>query len=171
MCKESHVRETLWLVDCVSAEKWILLGKWIFGGNSNYRSSVRKIVYIVHKFAWFESCFSSWSNKWNYYYSELIKLVIKKTVNPFASWRFCRKTRFEAIRVVFWSLSCYKELKRTTNRFTGRTLRGLLIQMQNISLRSSGMCRKQNFETSRFLSSRLFLLFLPHFFFLLLGIL
>ena len=49
--------------------------------------------------------------------------------------------------MVFWSLSCYKELKLTTKRFTGRTLRGLLIQMQNISLRSSGMRRKQNFET------------------------
>ena len=41
--------------------------------------------------------------------------------------------------MVFWSLSCYKELKLTTNWFTGRTLRGLPIQMQNISLRSSGM--------------------------------
>ena len=41
--------------------------------------------------------------------------------------------------MVFWSLalSCYKELKLTTNPFTGRTLHGLLIQMQNISLRSS----------------------------------
>ena len=80
--------------------------------------------------------------------------------------------------MVFWSLSCYKELKLTTNRFTGRTLRGLLMQMQNISLRSSGMRRKQNFEmifgfksdtavltfTFRFLSSLLFSLFLPHFF-------
>ena len=45
------------------------------------------------------------------------------------------KTRFEASRVVFWSLSCYKELKLTTNRFTGRTLGGLLIQMQNIRAR------------------------------------
>ena len=86
--------------------------------------------------------------------------------------------------MVFWSLSCYKELKLATNRFTVRTLHGLLIQMQNISLRSSGMRRKQNFEivfgfksdtavltfTFRFLSSLLFLLFLPHFFFLLLGI-
>ena len=90
-----------------------------------------------------------------------------------------RKTRFEASRVVFWSLSCYKELKLTTIRFTGRTLGCLLIQMQNISLRSSGMRRKQNFEivfgfksdtavltfTFRFLSSLLFSLFLPHFFF------
>ena len=84
---------------------------------------------------------------------------------------------FEASRVVFWSLSCYKELKLTTNRFTGRTLCGLLIQMQNISLRSSGMRIKQNFEvfgfksdtavltfTFRFLPSPLFSLFLPHFF-------
>ena len=51
--------------------------------------------------------------------------------------------------MVFWSLSCYKELKLTTTRFTGRTLDGLLIQMQNISLRSSGMRRKQNFETQQ----------------------
>ena len=76
--------------------------------------------------------------------------------------------RFEASRVVFWSLSCYKELKLTTNRFTGRTLRGLLIQTQNISLRSSGMRRKHLF-TFRFLSSPLFSLFLPHYFFSLAG--
>ena len=56
--------------------------------------------------------------------------------------------------MVFWLLSRYKELKLTTNRFTGRTLHGLLIQMQNISLRSLGMRRKQNY----------FSLFLPHFF-------
>ena len=37
------------------------------------------------------------------------------------------KNGFEASRVGFWSLSCYKELKLTTNRFTGCTLRGLLI--------------------------------------------
>ena len=53
---------------------------------------------------------------------------------------------FEASRVVFWSLLCYKELKLTTNWFTDCTPRGLLIQMQNISLRSLGMCRKQNFK-------------------------
>ena len=86
---------------------------------------------------------------------------------------------FEASRVVFWSLRRYRELKLTTNRFTGRALRGLLIQVQNISLRSSGMRRKQNFQivfgfksdtavltfTFRFLSSPLSSLFLPHFFF------
>ena len=80
--------------------------------------------------------------------------------------------------MVFWPLSCYKELKLTTNRFTGCTLHGLLIQMQNISLRSSGIHRKQNFKivfgfksntavltfTFRFLSSPLFSPFLPHFF-------
>ena len=74
------------------------------------------------------------------------KILHKQTVLPIRCWRFCRKTRFEASRVVFWSLSCYKELKLTRNRFTGRTLRGLLIQMQNISLRSSGMRVKQNLE-------------------------
>ena len=86
--------------------------------------------------------------------------------------------RFEASRVVFWSLSCYKELKLTTNPFTGRTLHGLLIQMQNISLQSLGMHRKQNFDivfgfksdtavlafTFPFLSSPLFSLFLLIFF-------
>ena len=94
-------------------------------------------------------------------------------------WRFCWKMHFEAIRVVCWSLSCYKELKLTTNPFTGRTLHSLLIQMQNISFRSSSVHRKQNFNivfgfksdtavltfTFRFLSSPLFSLFLPHFFF------
>ena len=38
-----------------------------------------------------------------------------------------------------------KELNFTINPFTGHTLRGLLIQVQNISLGSSGMGRKQNF--------------------------
>ena len=71
-------------------------------------------------------------------------LILIRTNSLIHSWRFCRKTRFEASRVAFWSLSCYKELKLTTNRFTGRTLRGLLIQVQNISLRSSSMRRKQN---------------------------
>ena len=96
--------------------------------------------------------------------------------NPFAPGGF------EASRVVFWSLSCYKELKLTTNRFAGRTLRGLLIQMQNISLESSGMRRKQNFEflglkvtqqSSLLLftfSPPSFFAFLASFFFLLLGI-
>ena len=90
---------------------------------------------------------------------------------------------FEASRVFFLSLSCFKELKLTIKLFTGRKLHGLLIQMQNISLRSLGMCRKQNVKivfgfksdectavltfTFLFLSSPLFLLFLPQFFLLL----
>ena len=43
-------------------------------------------------------------------------------------------------------VSWYKELKHTKKLFTGHALGSLLIQMQNISFRSSGMCRKQNFE-------------------------
>ena len=82
------------------------------------------------------------------------------------SWRFCRKTCFEASRVVFWSLSCYKELKLTTNQFAGRTLGGLLSQMQNISLRSSGMRRKQNFFYFSLSLLPSFFAFLASFFFL-----
>ena len=69
---------------------------------------------------------------------------------PFCLWKFCWKMRFEASRAVFWSLSCYKELKLTIKPFTGCTLCDLLIQMQNItcSLRSSDMRRKQNFTFS-----------------------
>ena len=70
--------------------------------------------------------------------------------------------------MVFWSLSCYKELKLTTNRFTGRTLHGLLIQMQNISLRSSGLRRKQNYYFSLSLLPSFFA-FLASFFFSLAG--
>ena len=80
------------------------------------------------------------------WHSSTYKIV---KVIPFAPGDFAGKTRFEGTRVVFWPLPCYKELKLTTNRFTGRTLHGLLIQMQNISLRSSGMRRKQNFETQQ----------------------
>ena len=54
--------------------------------------------------------------------------------DPFApETLICRKTRFEASRAVFRPLSCYKELKLTTKLFKGRTLRGLLIQMQNLA--------------------------------------
>ena len=98
------------------------------------------------------------------FFSESLVLCLTHAIR---SWRFCRKTRFEASRVVLWSLSSYKELKLTTNRFTGRTLGGLLIQMQNISLRSSGMRRKQNFA----FSPPLFFRFSCLIFFLLLGIL
>ena len=66
---------------------------------------------------------------------------------------------FKACQAVFQSLSGYKELKCTTKLFTGHTLCGLLIQMQNISLQRSGMRRKE-----KFLSSPLLSLFLSHFF-------
>ena len=56
--------------------------------------------------------------------------------------------RFEACQVVCWSLLCYRELKLTTNPL----LHGLLFQMQNISLRSSGMCRKPKFRVFGFKS-------------------
>ena len=56
---------------------------------------------------------------------------------PIRPWRFCRKTRFEASRAFFWSLSGYKDFKLTTKPFPGRKLGGLLMQMQNISFRSS----------------------------------
>ena len=88
---------------------------------------------------------------------------------------------FEVSRRVFWSLLHCKELKLTIKPFRVCTLCYLLIQMQNISLRSLGMHRKQTFEipvvfefksdtavltfTFRFLSSFLFSLFLPHVFF------
>ena len=49
-------------------------------------------------------------------------------------------------QAIFCSLSGYKAIKRTSKPFTGCTLRGLLIQMQNISFRSSGMqCSHQDF--------------------------
>ena len=52
--------------------------------------------------------------------------------------------------MVLWSLLCHKKLKLTTKLFTGRTLGGLLIQMQSISLRSLRMHRKQNFSPPLF---------------------
>ena len=67
--------------------------------------------------------------------------------------KFCWKTRFEASQVVFWSLWCYKELKRTIKPFTGRKRWGLLIQMQDISLQSSGMRKKKNFKIVFFVPS------------------
>ena len=76
-------------------------------------------------------------------------MVAVKTVNcifnPFAPGDFAEK---RVLKLVEWfSGHCRAiELKLTTNRFTGRTLGGLLIQMQNISSRSLGMRRKQNFE-------------------------
>ena len=73
--------------------------------------------------------------------------------------------------MVFWSLSCYKELKLTTNRFTSRTLRGLY-QLAKFGHAQKAKFRDFGFKrdtavltfTFRFLSSPLFWLFLPHFF-------
>ena len=60
---------------------------------------------------------------------------------------FSEKLPFNASPAVFWSLSGYKELKLTTKLFTCRSYSWqLLVQMQNISFWSLGMCRKQNFE-------------------------
>ena len=66
-------------------------------------------------------------------------------INPFTPGDFTEKTRFEGTQVVFWPLSCYKELKLTTNLFTGRTLHGLLIQMQNMKF---GHAQKAKFRDS-----------------------
>ena len=55
-----------------------------------------------------------------------------------------KKRVLKPVGCFFWS-SCCKKLKRTTKLFTGRTLLGLLIQVQNISLGSPGMRRKQIF--------------------------
>ena len=147
------------------------------------KTNKRLTVYIIysgskiHNLSYPTASLALWQD-------EYLLIIFYEIINPFAPGDFAEKKCFEASRVVSWSLSCYKELKLTTNRFTGCTLQGLLIQMQNISLRSLGMRRKQNFEivfrfksdtavltfTFRFLSSPLFSLFLPHFFFLLLGI-
>ena len=65
------------------------------------------------------------------------------TLLHYASENFAKKC---FLKLVKRTLLCYKDLKLSIKLFTGRTLRGLLIQMQNISLRSSGMRRKQNLE-------------------------
>ena len=69
------------------------------------------------------------------------------------------KTHFEPSQAVFWSLSCCKELNLTIKPLTGHTLRGLLIQVQNISVGSSGMRR------AKFLLPSFFHLLPPFFFF------
>ena len=108
----------------------------------------------------------------SYRYSERPWLVVSKG-QDLNSWPPVQQTGTSP--AVFWSLPHYKELKLTVKSFKSRTLRGLLIQMPNISLQSLGMCRKQNFEvvvvfksdtavltfTFCFLSSPLFSLFLP----------
>ena len=68
-------------------------------------------------------------------------------INPFAPGDFAEKHVLKLVEWFSGHCHAYKELKLTTNPFTGRTLHGLLIQMQNISLRSSGIRRKQNFNS------------------------
>ena len=51
--------------------------------------------------------------------------------NPFAPGNFAEKCK--ASQAVFRSMSFYKEVKLTIKPFTDFTLRGLLIQMQNIA--------------------------------------
>ena len=58
---------------------------------------------------------------------------------------FCRKMLFEVSWAVFQSLSGNKELNKTYYKAAPGSL---LIQVQNISLRSSGMHGKQNFNLS-----------------------
>ena len=61
------------------------------------------------------------------------KLSLTFSQTPFAPRDFAKKRVLQLSRAVFWPLSCYKELKLTTKLFKGRTLRGLLIQMQNLA--------------------------------------
>ena len=94
-----------------------------------------------------------WFKLWHqeHWHWKLITEPNLQHFNPFAPGDFAKKHDLKLPSwAVFWSLSCYKELKLTTKPFTGRTLCGLLIQMQNISLQSLGMHRKQNFKISSF---------------------
>ena len=86
--------------------------------------------------------------------------------NPFAPGDFAGKHVLKLVELFSGAL----KNKAVNMTCAGCIPRGLLFQMQNISLPSSGMCRKQNFDTAvlsftfHFLSSPLFLLFLPIFF-------
>ena len=75
--------------------------------------------------------------------------------NPFAARNFAEKRDLKLVEPVFDHFLVIK----TTKQFTGRTLHGLLIQMQNISFRGSGMRRKVDIAvltfSFRFLSSPL----------------
>ena len=62
-------------------------------------------------------------------------------VNPFAPGNFAKKRVLKLVVCFFWSSSC-KKLKRTTKRFTGRTLVGVLIQVQN-----TGHAQETNFRS------------------------
>ena len=58
-------------------------------------------------------------------------------------------------QAVFWSLSCYKELKLTIKPFIAWILRGLLIQMQN-ELAKFRHAQKTNFRDSFGINFRVF---------------
>ena len=74
-------------------------------------------------------------------------------LNPLARGNFAEKRNLKLVEPVFGHCLVIK----TTKPFTGRTLRGLLILMQNISVRGSGMRRKGDTAvltfSFRFLSS------------------
>ena len=92
----------------------------------------------------------------NYILGILPQMVLFQSVMSFhftlQSFRFCRNTSFEASQVVLWSLSCYKELKLTTNPFA------------KFRHAQKAKFRVLTF-TFRFLTTPLFSLFLPHFLF------
>ena len=72
--------------------------------------------------------------------------LIKEFLNPFIPGNFGEKCILKLVKWFSGPLSCHKELKLTIKPFTGHTLCRFLIQLQNISLQSLGMCRKQNLE-------------------------
>lgn len=69
--------------------------------------------------------------------------------NPFTPSNFTKKCVLKLTESFFWPLCGHKELKLTKKPFTGHTVCGLLIQMQNITFWSSGMHRKQNYGCFR----------------------
>ena len=88
----------------------------------------------------------------NLAFNGLILVVLCSKVdflNLFTPWKCYWKICFEDSWAIFSSLSGKKELELTTKPFTSRTLHGLLIRrMQNISLQTLDMHRKQNFALS-----------------------
>ena len=79
----------------------------------------------------------------NYLNNNSTKLrITQRYLSPFAPGNFAGKHVLKLVEQ--FSDHCRAmELKLNTKLITGRTLCGLLIQMQNISLRSSGKPRKQ----------------------------
>ena len=99
----------------------------IFSPNFTLKSQIRLIYaekWIFLKRAWYFNCLTS---------------------VPFAPVDIAENRVLKLVERFSGHCRANQVLKLTTKPFTGRTLRGVLIQMQNISLRSSGMRRKQNF--------------------------